>query len=90
MLSSNNLFVCAQVSPLKNPLLILQYQLLLQVVMRLLLQNKEHQVKLIDGTLLFTILSCVGKLVVVYYSSVPLLLQVCQRNPHLLPHQFLL
>ena len=85
-----NLFVCAQVSPLKNPLLLLQYQLLLQVVMRLPLQNKEHQVKLIDGTLLFTILSCVGKLVVVYYSSVPLYLQVCQRNPHLLPHQFLL
>ena len=70
--------MCIQVSPLKNPLL-LQYQLLLQVVI-FLLQNKEHQV--IDITVYR--LSVVGHLVL--YSSVPLLLHVCQSNPHVLPH----
>ena len=83
-----NLFVFIQVSPLKNPQL-LQYQLLLQVVMRLLHQNKENKVKLIDGTLITVYHLSVAEHLVLY-SSVPLLLQVCQRNPHLLPHQFLL
>ena len=78
-----NLFVCIQVSPLKNPQL-LQYQLLLQV--GLLHQNKETKVKLIDGTLITVYHLSVAEHLVLY-SSVPLLLQVCQRN--LPPHQFL-